>query len=561
MATDVRSLPTSTTASLTSRLFGLGSVYGKTLRDSRRAILLVAGFMSLMWLISGAFIASQWPDEASRAEGVALTTALPAIFTGLYGGAAVNADTIGGFTNWRYGLIFFLLPGVWSLIALSGTLVSEMKRGSMDLVAATPMSRREIALAKLGAHATAMAIAMLIVAGVAWLVGTAFATLPDDAIGIGDALGYVLLMGLAALAAGTLAFALAPFMGRGGAAGVAALVLVGSWIINGFRDSVPALEALSPLSWFTWTAGHRPIAGLSDYASLVPLVGIVGLASTVGVLAFGRRDLGEIGAVRLPSLPRWILGVTGPMARALGERFSASIAWGIGIGIYAVIIATSSADLQRIIDETPSLRQIMEAAFPGVDLSDPGFGLQLLFVQLGTLVIGFASAALVGGWASDESEGRLELLLTTPVSRASWFVRSALGTVVAIVLTSLVVAGAAALGVAMTGDDVLVPFTGTFVLALYGAAMAGFGFAIGGLVRPSLAAAAVIVVVVGLLLLDILGPLLELPDWVRELALASQYGEPMVGSWEATGVIASLVLAFGGIAIGAWGFARRDLRS
>ena len=560
MTADVRPAAAPMAASLPSRLIGLGSIYGKTLRDSRRAILLVTGFISLMWLVSGAFIASQWPDQASRAEGVGLTTALPAIFTGLYGGAAVSADTIGGFTNWRYGLIFFLVPGIWSLVALSGTLVAEMRRGSMEFVAATPTSRRQIAIAKLAAHATAMTIAMLVVAMVSWAVGTAFGTLPGDEIAIGDAVGYVALMGLSGLAAGTLAFALAPFVGRGGAAAVAALLLVGGWIVNGFRESVPALDALAPLSWFSWTAGHRPIAGLTDWMSLVPVAAIVVVGAVVGVVAFERRDLGHVGALRLPSLPGAILGVSGPLARSFGERFPAAAAWGIGIGLYAVIIATSSADLQRIM-EVPSLAEIMEAAFPGVDLSDPGFGLQLLFVQLGTMIMGFAAAALVGDWASDESQGRLEMPLTTPVSRVRWFVETAMGTILATALASLVVAVAAALGMMLSGADPVVPFGGSFVLALYGAAMAGFGFAVGGVARPSLAAPATILVVVGLVLLDVLGPILDLPGWVRELALASHYGEPMVGSWDPMGVLASVGLAVAGVAIGSWGFARRDLRS
>jgi hypothetical protein len=33
----------------------------------------------------------------------------------------------------------------------------------------------------------------------------------------------------------------------------------------------------------------------------------------------------------------------------------------------------------------------------------------------------------------------------------------------------------------------------------------------------------------------------------------------MVGQWDLAGVLASLVIAVGGVAIGAWGFARRDL--
>ncbi|HEX7172298.1 MAG TPA: hypothetical protein VF365_06815 [Candidatus Limnocylindria bacterium] len=542
------------------RIYGFGSPFGKSLRDSRRAILLVGGFCALMVLISAAFIASQWPTPELRAEGVALTTALPAIFTGLYGGSAINADTIGGFTSWRYGLIFFLLPGVWSLIALSGTLVNEMRRGSMDLIAAAPLPRARIAVEKVGAHVAAMAIAMLIVAVVTWGSSLAFGTLPGDEIPLADALSYALLMGLVGLAAGGVAFALAPFVGRGAAAGIAALLLVGSWLVNGYRESIAVFETLSGLSFFSWTAGHRPIAGIHDPVSMLwpALIAAGGLG--IGIVAFVRRDLGEVGALRLPSLPGWMLGISGPTRRTLGERLGSIGAWGAGIGIYALVIATSSRELQRMIDEAPSLAEIMRAAFPNVDLSDPGFALQLLFVQFGTLIIGFAAAALVGGWASDESEGRLELLLTTPVARGRWAALTGLGTYLAVVGVSIIVALVAALGVALAGDEPLTPLVGTGVLALHGTAAAGIGLAVGGLVRPSLAAPAVIVVVVSWLLIEILAPLLELPDWVGDLVLSSHYGEPMVGNWDPVGVVAALTIAVVGLALCAYGFSRRDLR-
>lgn len=560
MTAEARPLPTQLSIPLRRRLFGLGSIFGKTLRDSRRAILIAGGFLSLLIIISGAFVASTWGTPETRAEGVVLTTVLPPIFTGLYGGSAVAPETLGGFTNWRYGLVFFVLPGVWSLIALSGTLVGEMRRGSMEFVAGSPIPRRRIALEKLGGHAAAMTLAMLIVAFFLWLIGTAFATLPGDEIPLDAALGYALAMGLSGLTAGTLAFALAPFVGRGGAAGISALILVGSWIVFGYRESVAVFEAILPLSWFSWFADHRPIAGTSDWASLLPLAGIVLAAGAVGVLAFERRDLGDVGALRLPSRPRWLLGLSGPLTRALGERLTAAIAWGLGIGLYAFVIAVSAADLQRVIEETPTLEQVMRVAFPNADLTQPGFALQVLFVQLGTLLGGAAAAALVGGWASDESEGRLELLLTAPIARFRWMIESGIGTYLAIVVVAVIVGIVTALAIVGSGEDVLTPLAGVSVIALYGGAVAGIGLAVGGLIRPSLAAPTVVVVIVGMLLIDILGPILELPEVVQDLSLARHYGEPMIGSWDPVGIIASLALAIGGLVIGAWGFSRRDLR-
>jgi putative exporter of polyketide antibiotics len=61
-------------------------------------------------------------------------------------------------------------------------------------------------------------------------------------------------------------------------------------------------------------------------------------------------------------------------------------------------------------------------------------------------------------------------------------------------------------------------------------------------------------------LLQLVAPALKLPDWVQNLALTSHYGQPMMGNWDAAGVIASIIIAVGGILIGAWGIRRRDVR-
>jgi len=74
-----------------------------------------------------------------------------------------------------------------------------------------------------------------------------------------------------------------------------------------------------------------------------------------------------------------------------------------------------------------------------------------------------------------------------------------------------------------------------------------------------LAAPAVLAVAIGTFLLDMLAPLLRLPDWVGQLALTTHLGEPMVGAWDAVGIVACLALAIGGLAAGAWGIARRDV--
>jgi putative exporter of polyketide antibiotics len=69
----------------------------------------------------------------------------------------------------------------------------------------------------------------------------------------------------------------------------------------------------------------------------------------------------------------------------------------------------------------------------------------------------------------------------------------------------------------------------------------------------------VAVVVIATFLIEFLAPLLNLPEWVHQLALTSHLGQPMVGVWDWNGIVACLVLAVGGLLIGAWGMTRRDV--
>ena len=548
-----------TTTSLASRLYGLGSLSAKTLRDSRRAMLLLGGFLALIWLISGASMATAFGTPAARQEAVELTRTLPALFLGLYGGDATNVDTLGGLANWRYGLVFFVFPAFWSILALSGTLVGEVRRGSMDLLAASGLTRTRVALEKVGAHVAAMAIIMLAIAFFAWLVGQVFYTLPGDHIRLEASLGYALAMGLTALAGGAIAFALAPFIGRGGAAGIGAAVMFSGWIVNGFRDTIPAFESLAPLSWYTWTAGHRPIAGNWDWPSMLPVAVLVVAGIAVGIAAFIRRDLGDIGSLRTPSQPTAVLGIRGPLGRSFGERLPDALGWGVGLGVYSAVVGASADSLRESLTGNEAIQGLFAAAFPGFNLNEPGVALQLMFVGFGMLAIGLAAAAIVHGWSSDESDGRLEMLLATPQDRFRWMIRSGLGVFAALAVVTLVVALAVALGVGLSGENPLTPIVGTVALALFALAVGGIGMAIGGLVRPSLAGPAAALVVVVTFLVDILVPALQLPEEVRQLALTAHFGEPMLGTWDPVGIVLALALAFGGLAIGALGFARRDL--
>ena len=118
-----------------------------------------------------------------------------------------------------------------------------------------------------------------------------------------------------------------------------------------------------------------------------------------------------------------------------------------------------------------------------------------------------------------------------------------------------------ALGGATAGSDLVTPIVGASVLVFYGWALIGVGVAVGGLIGTRFAAPAVVLVVFLTWFTQLLGPLFNLPEFVQNLALTRHFGQTMVGVWDWSGVVAALVICLGGIAIGTWAFARRDMRA
>ncbi len=541
-----------------SRVMGLGSVYAKTVRDSRRAALVVGFVGGLMMLATATPYGTEFTTPESRAQLVAQMAAMPAVFRGLLG-EPINIDTLGGFLSWRAGNFLPVLLGIWSVIALSGTLAGEQAKGSLDLVVATPHARRAIALQKVAGHVTALVVAMLITAVIITIAGQAFAVLPGDEIPFSAALGQVTLYGLLMLAAGALAFAASMLVGRGRAIAFGLVALFGMYLISSYSTLSPTIDALGPISWYAWTEGHRPLAGVTDWPSVAVLAAVTVVLLGIGVASFVRRDLvggDALAWLRLPSLPA---GVGGPLRRQLSDRTTIALAAGAGVGLYAALIASSAEAFTETLNSVPGFIDYINTIYPNIDFSQPSGILQLAFFAFGSLILGLTAAGLLAGWGSDESARRLDVVLSTPLSRAGWFIRSGLGVYAAIGIAAAVLGIIVAIAVATQGGDVMAPVAGAGVLGLAASAFAGIGLAAGGLVRSSLAAPVAGLVVIASFLLDALGPALDLPEAILELSLYAHLGQPMAGSYDPVGIVAALILAVGGLLVGAWGLQRRDV--
>ena len=298
---------------------------------------------------------------------------MPPAIRGLLG-EPINLDTLGGFVSWRVGNFLPVMLGLWPVLALSGTLAGEAAKGSLDLLASTPHARRTIALEKLAGHVTAVVFAMAILAVAIFVLGlAAFARLPGDEISFSAAVGQAAtLYGVMMLAAGGAAFAASPWLGRTRGLGVGLLrplrQLPHLRLLNALADHrgaqaavVLRLDRRPPPD----RRSHRLAVGGRCWAPWT-------LCSSRSVCSRStRRDLGvsaNVGWLRLPSLPA---GTRGPFSRQLADRFGIALAWGIGIWAYAILIVASADVFGKMISSVPTLSAVIEAVYPGLDLTQP----------------------------------------------------------------------------------------------------------------------------------------------------------------------------------------------
>lgn len=545
------------------RIAGLGSVFGKAIRDSRPGFLLVTALLSGLMFAFGKLFVDLYPTDVARKQFLLLVEGFPPIARAMfYGASTVNLDTLGGYISQDDGLLLKLIPGLWSILVLGGSLATEVRHGSLEFVAATPLTKRRIALEKLGAHVATMAAAMAIVAIATWFTGKVFEKLPGDFISPWMAVSYAVWLGLTGLVAGSVAFALAPLLGRAAATGVASALLFGGYLVSSYQEAIRAFSGIAKLSWFTWTAGHNPLAGEYDWPSL-GLVAIVSLVFfTAGLEAFARRDLGlgPRSTPRLPDLPDATLGCRGPVSRTFGEVLPLALAWGAGIGVFGLVMAASSGAFAEQLARTPDIAPAIRAMFPKYDITTTGGALEADFMLIAFVLIGLATSGLVGRWAADESGGRLELLLSTPLTRLRWVITGGLAVYLAVAGISLISALGVGVGAVAAGGDAAAPVIGAPALGVYGIGLAGVGIAVGGLLRTTLAAPVVATLAVVTFLVDLLAPPLKLPDWVHQLALTAHMGQPLVGSWNWMGMAVALALALGGLIAGGLGMCLRDVR-
>jgi len=535
----------------------------KTIYDFRLSIFYWGMFFAFLLLfIAGAYNeVIVGADSANVLAGYKKLANMP----GYPGGGAPDADTFGGFITFRMLGGVPLILGIFGVLAGSLIIRGEEDKGSLDLILSTPHSRTMVLLQKWAGMAVAIGAVVLI----NWLALILGLLIANQQLGFADMFLAHLNIWLTCLVFGSLALLLGQItISRRAAAGWAGGVLAATYLLDSLASSLRGLEWLRYLSPFYYYSLSKPLAPSvgTHWGALVVLAGISAVAVVVAVWFYNHRDHNNVYPLFFnrpkplalqPQTRPTSLGLRGPFWFGLRSALPGTLIWGLPISLY---LGLSIYSIDGVRGELTSLLKSELYRSQGFLPVPSDANLVSLSLALNLVVFTAYAVVQVVGWTSEESEGRLELILSTPQPRWRLLLTRYLVNLLASAITCITVGTifsliALLVGVKLDFSYILASFFGLWVVC---AVIMAAGFALSA-IRPGRSIALISGGLVVFFFVDSLGGILKLPDWFINLSVYRAYGKPLMGGVDWTPQFVMLGLSAVFVTIAVYFFRRRDI--
>jgi len=477
-------------------------------------------------------------------------------------------DTNAGYVAWfGYGQLS-LTFAFWGVLAGTYVARGEEERGLADMWLSAGTPRWRLLVAHVGAFVVGVSAALA--AGGLACLAVAWATGEPIAVGAlaGQSAG-ILALTVAFFSLGLVVGQLVPT--RRGALGIGALVLVALFLTNSLSrqwDALSGARWISPFAYYDRVHGLVP--GLAfGTASLVVLVLIAIGGISLALLTFLSRDIGAtLGRRGMPGAPRR-LPATNPLLRS--QILATLYDQRVGLFIWCLAMAWQSFFVTRMAGPFLRALALVEPGDPtgaqlrvvsGVGHGTPfeGFvGFEWFGGLAGLALAGFAITQ-VARWSGDDTEGRLEALLSAPMPRTRVVIERALALGVGAVL--LIAASHAGITAgAIVNDSVLdggrLAVAGLMLLPI-AAVFGGIGAAASAW-RPRVTVALLAAIALVSFMIPFTVPVIHGPEWLNHLSVFDLYGTPLADGFTPWrfGLLGGVSLLGFGVAL--FAMLRRDI--
>ncbi len=523
-----------------------------TVRSHRlgTAIWIVGGTLAMYAVAAG--FASEVARFAGGAKAMAASVMASVEALRLLRWPAERLDTLGGYVTYHNVTLFVLFLSLYAAVAGTRAVRGPEARHSLEEILAAGWSRPAVIRDRTVGYVLTLA---MICAGTG--LGLAVSMAAGGEPNFGGSLITAAAAGLCALTAYAFGLLVSQLMiSTRAAGGVAAAVIVGLYLFTNIWQKLgPAGWArfISPFYYFNTSRALVPGYGF-DLAATAVLLAMTALMIAAATWAFQRRDYAAAlwsrpGRPARPGRPvqrpvlRWFWSAT-----LVRERYGL-LAWA---GAAALAMFMMARLAPGVVDMWNKIKLVQEffGTMPGWSAADQylSFAAEVVAPIVVAYVITRAAA-----WVADLREGRVELILSAPVS---WprLIGERLGALMVgvLVITAGSVAGlavgAAPAGVALNGPGLL---RLTAITVLLGLAFGAVAAVMVAWLRSGLAVTVLAVFAAASYLLTFLVQLFGWPGWVVRLSVFGAFGRPYLELPTAAGFAVLGGLAVAGVLLAA----------
>lgn len=509
------------------------------------------------YVFGAVVVASAWSYSSiykTGAERAALAAAFGSNRTTIaLFGPAPHLETVNGFTVLKSFLTLSVIGAVWGLLTATRLLRGEEQDGRWELLLAGATTRGRAAAQGLVGLLTGVAVLWAVTALVIAVGGRSSRV----DIGPGAALFYALALVAGAVmftAVGALTSQLATTRRR--AAGYAGAFLGVSYALRLAADSGTGLHWLVWCTPLGWIEGLQPLTS-PRWLPVVPVVAFTVVVAAVTVRLAATRDIGtstiadhDRAAPRL----RLLSGQLGLTVRLVRPTL---VAWALALAATGLLFGLVAEGAGATLSGS-SVRDVFARLGASGSGASTYLGVTFLIVAV---LLACIAAAQVTAARSEESEGRIDPLLTRPVARTRWLAGRLVVAVLALAACATLaglatLAGADAGGARVDAGTVVGAGLNTLApsVCVLGLGVLAFGAA------PRRTSLIVYGVVAWSVLVDVIGGIGALDHWVADTSVFHQMAAapsapphwPAIGWMVALGVLSAVA--------GCAAFARRDVQ-
>lgn len=547
----------------------LRSIFLKTLREQRWPV--------LIWslIISGVTVAGYEAfTQVNPKEIVTFANNKAFVFFS----DPVEVGTASGFVTFRYGFFFSLVLSIFVVLIGGRLLRGEETRGSMDLLLARPRSRGRVFAEKVLASGVS-----ILILGLAFSAG---AMLGEDRLHLAVSAGGALLAGLNLSLLLFFYAMLALLISQYTQTSAAASSLAGGlyalfFVLDGtgrVYESVAWVRRVSPNFYYDLSKPLIASYG-TNVAAMAFLLALGLLLLSASATVFLRRDVGSVASLPLLGPRRLranqVQSAETVIDRAAGDRWLTSVFmrslrasgpallwWTLGIFIYAAYGSGIAKSSEQQLRDALHGSSVASTLFRDALLASSNGFLSLIVFLFASIVAMLYALMRAGDWPSDQDNGRLDLVLSTPHPRWQVALQTYSAAVIGFVLLAIATAGgvlAAAAATHLTVDTGRV-FAASLAFIPPMAVVAGAVYALGARLRSGAVMGIVGAYLAVAFFMDLLKSLLNLPGWIERLSLFNAYGQPMLDgvNWMTSATMVALAILF--TAAGIYLFQTGDLR-